>query len=175
MDITITESAYDQERFLLIRRTVVDEAGEVHSFLERAPKETVAIRAAEYNLEPDDDFVLEMVLLEPFLPAVEGPGDVHPLYSADSVKDAVEIMRERVELARTLHGAPKMLMAKAVRKGVASAGLVAAHRQYSESADPRIVGPIRRMRDAERERLSGMTHVGEQDYLSSLIGHALNN
>lgn len=171
-DILITKAAPYVGRFVLITREV--DGGTV---LERAPKETLAIRAAEYNLHPEDDFVLDMILLEPFMPAVEGPGDVHPLYSADTVADALEIMRERVESAREAHGAPRgknRMMAAAIRNGVASQGLVSAHRLYLDSADPRIGPAVHRMRDAERERLCGVRHIEPQDMVSRMVGSPLN-
>jgi hypothetical protein len=172
VDITITDSVYEQGRFVIISRTVVD-AGETRKVLERAPKETLAIRAAEYDLETDDDFVLDLVLLEPFMRMAEGPGDVHPLYSADSVKDALEIMRDRVEDARAEHGAPRgknRMMAAAIRNGAASAGLVRAHHRYQESADTRVVDPIRYMRDKERERLSGRAEKAPVTLATELAG-----
>lgn len=172
MDIRIADASYYQSRFLIVSRQVDGER-----FMERAPRETLAIRAAEYNLDPDDDFVLDLVMLEPFMGAVEGPGDVHPLYSADTVADALEIMRDRVELARVEHGAPKgknRMMAAAIRNGVASDGLVTAHRLYLDSADDWIPALVHRSRDAERERLSGVTHVEPQDMVSTMLGSPVN-
>lgn len=156
MDIVIEKAALHAP-FLIIQRTV-DGA----PWVERAPKETLAIRAAEYNLSPDDDFVLDLVLLEPFLITTEKPGEIHPLFACDTVADALEVMHARVAEAQDFHGAPKgknRAMAAAVRNGVASAGLVGVHERYHKYADPRVMAPVQRLRDIQREQLANVPRV----------------
>jgi hypothetical protein len=173
MDIVVSESTYFQGRFIVVSRTLRENDVEWTN-LERMPRETLAIRAAEYDLEPEDDFVLDLVMLERFVPVTWDTTDVHPLFSADTVKDALEIMRDRVESARVEHGSPRgrnRMLAAAVRNGVASDGLVAAHRLCMDSADPRVVRPIRYMRDRERERLRGVEQVGQDELGTGLTRH----
>lgn len=154
MDISIEKAALHSP-YIIVNRLV---DGQV--WIERAPKEILAIRAAEYDLEPDDDFVLDLVLLEPFMVTVEAPGTVHPLFRCDTVADALEEMHARVGEAQEVHGAPKgknRAMAAAVRNGAASAGLLEVHHRYHKYADPRVRGPVQTLRDAERDRLRNVT------------------
>jgi len=150
VDIVI-EKAVLHAPFMVVSRKV-----DGQTWVERAPKETLAIRAAEYDLDPEDDFVLDLVMLEPFLITTEKPGEVHPLFFCDSVADALEVMHARVAEAQDFHGAPKgknRALAAAVRNGVASAGLVMAHDRYRKYADPRVTVPVQRLRDVQREQL----------------------
>src|SRR4051812_20303885 len=70
----------------------------------KMPKEMLAIRAAEYNLDVRDPMALDIMLLEPFMTEQD---DVHPLYAEAKIEDALTIIWGRVENVRVKHGAPK--------------------------------------------------------------------
>jgi hypothetical protein len=70
----------------------------------KMPKEMLAIRAAEYNLDVRDPMALDIMLLEPFMTEQD---DVHPLYAEAKIEDALSIIWGRVENVRVKHGAPK--------------------------------------------------------------------
>jgi len=137
--------------FLFIARTV---DGARH--LQRMPKETLAIRAAEYGLEPDDPFVLEMVLHEHLIEP-EDQDELHPLFAAPSIAKARTEMRARVTAARDAHGAPKgklRALAAAIDAGTATAGAGEAAALLLQHADPRVAVPMRALVAAERDRVA---------------------
>lgn len=120
----------------------------------RWPKETLGIRAAEYDLEPEDPEVLELVMLEPWVTEFD-PHEVHPLFAAKSVAKALDIMRARLERVREVHGSPKdpakRMLARAVANGHATRGLVLAHGHFHKHVHPGLVVPVQAMRDEGRE------------------------
>lgn len=149
MDITITGAEYKNGTVEITRSH--SENGETWESIHRMPSWTLAARAAEYDLEPTDPFVLDLVLLEPFL--VHPPEDVAPLHSAATVTEALATMRSRVEDARVAHGSPagkNRIMAQAVKNGAASEGLVQAAELLSKYADPKVVPLVRSIRDNVR-------------------------
>lgn len=149
MDIQIVD-AQVQGDFLITKRTC---DGAIH--LRKEPKIVLAIRAAEYNLDVDDPFVLDMILMEPFI-RVEDEDEIHPLYAADTVFEAGEILRKRVDDTQELHGAPTgplRVMAKAIEAKKATQGLVVVQKLLLQNADKRVRGPIQTLRDRERNRM----------------------
>src|SRR4051794_7828253 len=93
MDIQITGIELDGP-WIRVQRTV---DGEGHG--ERMPKETLAIRAAEYNLEPDDPRALDIVLLEMFY-TPDDPDEIHPLYRMRNIDDALNEVLRRIQIVR---------------------------------------------------------------------------
>lgn len=137
--------------FLFIARTV---DGARH--LQRMPKETLAIRAAEYGLEPDDPFILDLVLHEHLIEP-DDPEEVHPLFAAPTVGQARTELRARLTKVRDAHGAPKgklRPLAAAIEAGTASRGAADAAALLLQHADPRVAAPMRALVKAERERVA---------------------
>jgi hypothetical protein len=104
MDIKIesAELSPDGKFIIVVRSFGPGQGGDI----ERMPKETLAIRAAEYNLEIDDPMAMDLVMLERFQED-QDPNETHPLYASATVEEALDIMRVRIENARNLHGAPQ--------------------------------------------------------------------
>jgi hypothetical protein len=153
VDIEIVGAEPEGANYLVVARTL---DGELN--LERMPRETLAIRAAEYDLEPDDDFILDMVLLERF-DEPEDPEELHPLFATSTIKGALKVMHSRIDVVRTTHGAPRnanRVLARAVANGAASKGLVRAQKLLIKNADRDVDEPVRKFRDRERERLARM-------------------
>ncbi len=81
--------------------------------IERMPRETLAIRAAEYNLEVDDPRALEIVLLERFYNA-EDPDEIHPLYKMRNIDDALNEAQRRIQVVKDEHNVTGLEVAKDV-------------------------------------------------------------
>lgn len=101
MDIQIisAELTTDQKS-IIVERTFDGQRN-----LTKMPKETLAIRAAEYDLDPEDPRVLDIVLMEQFHEP-EDPEEIHPLYAAPTVAEALAVVEKRIEQVKTEHGAP---------------------------------------------------------------------
>lgn len=173
MDITITGAEMDESgRYIHVHRTLRDGTDE-RLMIEKMPCETLGIRAAEYDLDVDDPVVLDLVLLEGFY-RPEDPDEVHPLFSADSVAQAYRVMRDRLEVVRTQHGAPEFpnrLMASAVANGNASDGLVRARALLLEhSTPPGLREHVQVLRDAERGRWAERRRRTGRPSLVDLLG-----
>jgi hypothetical protein len=102
MDIQITGIRDPGDGFLYIERTI--DGGTV-PHQNKMPKESLAIRAAEYNIEPDDPIALNMLLMENFI-VLSQPQPHHPLHTCDDIGEALEIVMAQVEDAKTRNGAP---------------------------------------------------------------------
>ena len=110
MDIEITKVELVDNRFIHVERIHKD-GDQVWSSINRMPKEILAIRAAEYDLETSDPRVLDAVLLEPFFPSMQD-GEVHPLYYSETVADALKELERQIAAAKKRHGAPDHKKAK---------------------------------------------------------------
>lgn len=141
--ILSTDYTVGDPRFLTVTRDI---GGVIHTNV--MPRETLAIRAAEYDLDPHDPLALDIVLLEDFH---IGHDDVHPLFSTKSVESARIIMADRIEAIRERKGAPtgrNRMMADAVANGAASVGLVDFHRfshVHVPEVDPAVVAFLREL------------------------------
>lgn len=108
MRITITDSDADDE-FIYVRRTIEDwpDRDPVVLGIEKMPAWTHVARAAEYDLDPADPIVMDMVLLENFHTVATGEhDDVHPLFAEESVAKALSVMRSRLVTVRKFVKAP---------------------------------------------------------------------
>lgn len=103
MDIQITGVQDPDDGFLYIERTI--DGGAV-PHLNKMPRETLAIRAAEYNLQPDDPRAMDIMLMEPFI-VLDKPQIYAPLYTCSDIDEALEIVWGHVEDAKTRNGAPE--------------------------------------------------------------------
>jgi hypothetical protein len=148
VDIQIT-GAIQSGKYILISR-VVDGA----NWIERMPKETLAIRAAEYDLEPDDPRVLDQVLLEGFY-VPEDPDEIHPLFKEATVADALAIMEQRIEQVRNDNGAPKepamRSLFHAADLDASTQGLTDAKRLLLDNVDPDLAQWVKINRDEGRK------------------------
>jgi len=135
----------------------------------KMPKLALGIRAAEYGLDPEDPFALDLVMREHLYPWTDHPSyevnGVHPLFYLPSVTDAVEFMRERIEEVRVDRLAPpeetgNRMLAGAVANKVASKGLVRTRDHLLKATDKRLINPVQDHRDALRERLKNERQVG---------------
>lgn len=103
MDIQITGIEDPGDGFLYIERTI-DGGPNLH--YNKMPRETLAIRAAEYNLEPDHPKALDIMLMEPFI-VLDKPQPYHPLYTCSTIEEALDIVWGQVEDTKTKNGAPE--------------------------------------------------------------------
>lgn len=77
------------------------EDGRTVDFAHVFPRDTLAIRAGEYGLDPTDTaLILDVVLHEPF---ISYPDDDHPLWTASSIKEAREHHLDVVADTRKQH------------------------------------------------------------------------
>jgi AcrR family transcriptional regulator len=146
MDIQIVD-AIEVGRNLEIRRTFDTTHVDVH----RMPREILAIRAAEYNLEVDDPFALDLLLLERFIDV--NPEETPPLYSRSTIAEAVEEMKNRIEVVRATHGSPaepRRLLAHGIDAGIATDGLVEAQRLLLKHVHEDIIEPTKFFRNEIR-------------------------
>lgn len=169
MDIQITGATVHQGTSWLIVARTLDGALN----LERMPRETLAIRAAEYDLDPEDPFALDLVLLERFYSPAD-PEEIHPLFAAPSVAAAERAMRERIAEVQDAHGAPvgKLRpLAAAIAAGKATEGAGKAHRHLQRGANPQVRGAVQFLRDRERERIQNLT-LTETSLTDQLLNQA---
>lgn len=113
MDIQITNAELVEDRWIHIER-LHREGDKEWTSLHRMPKEILAIRAAEYNLEVDDPRVMDIVLMEPFFP--ETTDEVHPLYSRGTVAEALTVQESHLQAAKKKHGTPNKKAHELLRK-----------------------------------------------------------
>jgi hypothetical protein len=168
MDITITngEISYDP-RFLHVHRTGVGRDSSFHygpsgSNIERLPKETVAIRAAEYGLPMDHPKALDMVLLEHLIPGEEYP-EFHPLFT-DGVKEGLAFMDAMMDKVRAKHGEPRNVKFLALAKSNVSRGLVTSRELLWTHADENLRSAVEHFRDQQRVQVE--LHIKTRQKLS---------
>jgi len=138
---------------IVVTRTITDDEGNSRTYPERFPKETLAIRAAEYDLEVDDPRVLDQILLEGFYDEAN-PLETHPLHGEKTIADALAVMEKRVERVRNKHGAPKepkmRSLFHAAELDESTQGLTDAKRLFTKHADPTVGTWVKIMRDEGR-------------------------
>jgi hypothetical protein len=134
--------------------------GSSRTHAHKMPRLTLAIRAAEYGLDVEDPFALDLVMrehlyLQTGLPRYE-VDQVHPLFYLPSVAEALAFMQERIEEVRVDRQAPaeetgNRMIANAVLNKAATkaAGQVRSH--LLKSCDKRIIAPVQDTRDQLRE------------------------
>jgi hypothetical protein len=156
MDIQITGAYMDPDgQNIIVTRDITHEDGtKWEGYLQRFPKESLAIRAAEYNLEPDDPRVLDILLME-FVVLQETIGRVHPLYREDTIEEALAIVEKYIDDVKTEHGAPtepKMRsLFHAADSPKSTQGLTDTKAILLEHADPDIGVFIKMNRDEGRK------------------------
>jgi hypothetical protein len=172
MDIQITGIQDPGDGFLYIERTL--DGGEL-PHLHKMPKEMLAIRSAEYNLPVDDPRALDIVLMEIWVE--EPPGEKYaPLYSAPTVEDALEIIMQRVEDAKTRHGAPEQPQMRSLFHAAdlpeSTQGLTDVKAKLLEHADPEFQKWVHIHRDAARESIR--TNMDNMSFAERMKMEALN-
>lgn len=147
MDITIVDGELSESRYTHVMRDEVYEDGTAGTHIHRMPKEILSLRAAEYDLPVDDPRVLDMVLLEHLILTDDLP-DPHPLFAADSVKDALKQMEKMLDILRERHGQPKeKFLANAKNP---SQGLIVVQGLLHAHTDSSVIEPVKYFRDKER-------------------------
>lgn len=156
MDIQIVKAEESEGKWIIVWRTITEDDGTVRTYPHRYPNVTLAIRAAEYDLEPDDPRVLDIMLLEDFYPS--HPDDKHPLFHASSVAEALAIMEERIETIRNEHGAPKEPQMRSLFHAAdveeSTQGLTDAKTLFLKHADPSIGWAVKVNRDEGRKSIA---------------------
>src|SRR5690242_19096451 len=102
MDIQITGIVDPNDGFLYIERTIDSSPNILYN---KMPRETLAIRAAEYDLSPDDPMAIDMLLMENFI-VLDKPQPFHPLHTCETIEEALQIVWGQVEDAKTRNAAP---------------------------------------------------------------------
>lgn len=153
MDIQIVGAEETPDgKHIIVTRTITEDDGTSRTYPERFPKETLAIRAAEYNLSVDDPRVLDQILLEGFYPA--DPDERHPLFSSATIEEAVEIMTERIEHVRNANGAPQRPQMRSLFHAAdldeSTQGLTDAKDLFLKHADPGVTVWVQVLRDEGR-------------------------
>lgn len=106
MDIQIANAGqYDHRTMVVTRDLGLDNGHKIIAQPWRYPNEILAIRAGEYNTDPDDPAIMDMVLLEHLI-VLDDPYETHPLFATDS-EEALHIVSQRIEAVRVEHGAPE--------------------------------------------------------------------
>lgn len=160
MDIQIVDShEYYDPNFVVIRRTL-----DGMPFAQRQPKDVLFLRAAEYNLEPDDPRVLDMVLLECF--TVWDPTMVvAPLYQQIDIEEALSIVEGKIEDVRVEHGAPEEPMMRQLFTAAdleeSTEGLTLA-KTILFKGDHRVMPWHKIMRDEGRKEMASVSTPMEQ-------------
>jgi hypothetical protein len=168
MDIQILSGAHEENQYIDLIRTY-----DGHPNKHRYPKEILAIRAAEYNLEWDDPRVLDMVLLEHLIPDPEER--FHPLYLMDP-HEAIEVVSNRIEVVKQQHDAPegdagKLLLA--ADTDAATLGLKKTKKEMFQRAPRDIDWIIRHHRDSTRKVVDKIMAQGDSDPLRQVRDTAL--
>jgi hypothetical protein len=153
MDIQIVGAEETPDgKHIIVTRTITEDDGSSRTYPERFPKETLAIRAAEYNLPVDDPRVLDQILLEGFYPA--DPNEHHPLFASETIEEAVEIMTARIEHVRNANGAPKQPQMRSLFHAAdlaeSTQGLTDAKALFLKHADPAVAVWVQILRDQGR-------------------------
>lgn len=162
-DIEIVHAEVVWDKFVHIMRRHT-EGDRVWESLQRMPKETLALRAFEYDGHYEDPKFLDHVLLEHLI-ETSGDEQFHPLFT-EEIPKALEIVEDRIEGVRTSYGAPQgenRLMAHAVSNKAASKGLVVVRDLLLRNADDKLRDPVVFFRDMERQRVAkGNRSLGEE-------------
>jgi hypothetical protein len=103
MDIQITGITDRNDGFLYLERTI--DGAPIPQY-NKMPTQTLAIRAAEYDLSPDDPMALDIVLMENFI-VLDKPQPFHPLHTCKTIDEALRIVWAQVEDAKTRNDAPE--------------------------------------------------------------------
>lgn len=169
MDIQIVDVQYGGDRWLHVHRTL-DGVLQIN----RMPREMLAMRAAEYNLELDDPFALDMMLLENFYPNHD-PEASHPLHVSETIEEAVVVMKERIEWVRNEHNAPQganRMIADAIANSAATQGAVDTQRLLIKHGDKGVIQPVQFFRDKireEKKRQASRPTIDHATYLNSMM------
>jgi hypothetical protein len=158
-DIEIIDGMNDG-RFTYVRSLI---NGDIKR-IDRMPQSILSMHAAEYNLDPEDDFVLDLILLQRHL--IFDDASQHPLWASDTLEEAVDAMKNLIEGVRVMHGSPEgenRMMAAAIRNNAASEGLVTSHGLLVSKIDTRVIDPIRAMTHSKRERHKKMRGTKKMD------------
>ncbi len=181
MDIQIVRAELSKDgQFITVFRDITDDEGRLwRDVPERFPKQTLAIRAAEYDLEINDPRVLDQILLENFY---KGPSQEQaPLYSEPTIKKALAKWEDRVESLRVEHGAPEEPQMRslfhAADLDASTQGLTDAKNLFLEHADPNITLWVKLHRDKLRDKLvprvkKSLTETLKGDILADLVEEA---
>jgi hypothetical protein len=148
-------------------QTVIGPDPNVWPHQHKMPKLTLAFRAAEYDMDPEDPFALDLVMREYFYHDTDKPhyekGGVHPLFYLPSVEEARTFMESRIEEVRVDRKAPQgdsRLLAGAVKAKAATKALVEVRDIFLKSVDKRVAEPIQFYRDQSRDRMATRQRAG---------------
>jgi hypothetical protein len=160
MDIQISGVEQISSEFIVVYRDITIDGVFYKACPNRMPKETLSIRAAEYDLELDNPFALDLLLLENYIPNVD-MDEIPPLFTTDTIEEAVSIMEERVEDARNEHGAPKEPMMRslfhAAELDESTQGLTDVKRMLFKHHDKEIGRWVKINRDMGKSRIKSRT------------------
>jgi hypothetical protein len=144
-------------------RSTIGEGEGAYPDTHMIPKLALGVRAAEYDLDPEDPRVLDMILRLPHhpetgKPRIERADGRPPLYYLPTVAEAIDFMDARVEEVRVDRLAPaadtgNRMLADAVTNKAATKGLVQARDHLLKSVDKRLVEPIQYYRDQIRDEV----------------------
>jgi hypothetical protein len=157
MDIQIAGAELSKDgKYITVYRDITEDNGEFHKNVpERFPKETLAIRAAEYDMEIDDPRVLDQILLEGFYQTKE-TDNPDPLFNLD-ISDARDLVQERVEQVRIDNGAPEDPIMRSLFHAAdveeSTQGLTEAKRLFLEHADPNVTLWVKYRRDTIKQQM----------------------
>jgi len=166
MDIQIVKAEVQGEYILVYR--LIDGKQNIN----RMPKQILSVRAAEYDLPVDDPRVLDIVLLEGYYEP-DDPEEIHPLFSSNTIEDALEAIQKRIEKVRDDNGAPKKMPMRslfhAADTSESTQGLTEAKEVLLEHADPEIGLWVQINRDEARKQV----HKNKQTLTEAMRESAL--
>jgi hypothetical protein len=144
--------------------SLVGEEGNQLPDIHYIPKIALGIRAAEYDLDPEDPRVLEMILRihhhsDTGKPRIEREDGRPPLYTMETVAAARDFIGDRIEEVRVDRKAPAIetgarMLAGAIENRVATEALVQARSMLLKFVDKRLVEPVQHYRDQMREEVA---------------------
>lgn len=157
MDVT------DKDGYIRLFK-LIGEPGKELPEIHYIPPLSLGIRASEYDMDPEDPRVLEMILRLHHHPEtgeakIEDHQGRPPLYTMKTVAAAADFIGERIEEVRVDRIAPaaetgNRMLADAVGNKAATKALVQVRSRLLKAVDKRLVEPVQYYRDAERERVA---------------------
>lgn len=149
MRIDLLDVAAYNETHLMATLDVTHEDGTVVRTAHFMPKDVMEWRVAEYDLDPDDDQLLDLVLWEQYVTVPPGKG----LHEAGTVAEAREALLEALA-ERTGPSNAAKARARGLARGTAADPEVAVRKRMREMSlmDPEVVEQKRRIVTLQRDR-----------------------
>jgi len=153
----------------------------IYPLAQKCPKDLLALRAAEYNLDIEDPRAFDMVMMEMWVSTPEEEV-IHPLYRCEYIEESLEIVMSRVDEAKKTHGHPEdkwsLFHAADLPEPESTKGLTDSKEIFLTRADKDVMRWQKIMRDEGRKRIlnetkSSLAQRLKAEAFTVLQGHAM--